>query len=231
MSIKNKINNLRAILISILTPARKNNALGLYQRTIAYSIWIVIVLSAASIILEAIQTNSHWITFFENCLIGVVCSTIVVIVTSILQFKAEQERCIRDYLSVLFEFLTLYEKCLCDESVNQRICQAIFDCYGDLLDVEFEVVWYNQKKEKQYLDLIRKTLHLETVFMSSKRGNYLDAIKEIGVEAYNDAVESAIVFSKDYELRKINRFEYLKIDLNEEEDTAGKNQVPISSDD
>ena len=67
--------------------------------------------------------------------------------------------------------------------------------------------------------------------MPSKRGNVLDAIKELGVEAYNDAVESAIVFSKDYELRDINRFAYLKIDLNREKDTAGKNQPPIDSDD
>ena len=231
MSIKNKIKNLRAILISILKPVRKNNALGLYQRTIAYSIWIIFLLSVASIVLEAIQSNCHWVSFFENCLIGVVCSTIVVIVTSILQFKAEQERCIKDYISVLFTFMALYEKCLTDESVNQRVCQEIFNCYGDLIDVEYEVVWYNQKKEKQYFDLIRKTLRLETVFMPSKRGNVLDAIKELGVEAYNDAVESAIVFSKDYELRDINRFAYLKIDPNKEKDTAGKNQPPIDSDD
>lgn len=231
MSIMNKIKNLRATLISILKPVRKNNALGLYQRTIAYSIWIVFVFSVASIVLEATQPHCHWITFLENCLMGIVCSTIVVIVTSVLQFKSEQERCIREYISVLFTFLALYGTCLSGEDVNQRVCQEIFNCYGDLIDVEYEVVWYNQKKEKQYLDLIRKTLRLETVIMRSKRGNVLDAIKGLGIEAYNEAVESAILFSKDYELRDINRFEYLKIDLNEERDTADKNQLPDGSDD
>lgn len=229
MSIKNKIKNLRAILISILKPVKKNNALGLCQRTIAYSIWIVIVLSVASIVLEAIHSKSHWISFSQNCLLGVVCSTIVVIVTSILQFKAEQERCIRDYISVLFTFMVLYKKCLIEEDVNQRVCQEIFDCYGDLLDVEFEIVWYNQKKEKQYYNLIRDTLPLETVIMRSKRSNVLEAIKELGVEAYNDAVKSAIAFSNDYELRNINRFAYLKIDLKEEKGTVVKNQLPIGS--
>ena len=151
--------------------------------------------------------------------------------TSVLQFKAEQERCIRDYISVLFSFMALYKKCLRDEGVNQRICQEIFNCYGDLIDVEYEVVWYNQKKQKQYYDLILKTLPLETVVMRSKRDSVLDAMKELGIEAYNDAVDSAILFSKEYELREINRFECLKIDLNEEKDTADKNQLPDGSDD
>ena len=44
---------------------------------------------------------------------------------------------------------------------------------------------------------------------------------------YNDAVESAVVFSNDYELRDINRFAYLKIDLKEEKGTTGNNQVPM----
>lgn len=125
--------------------------------------------------------------------------------------------------------MVLYKKCLIEEDVNQRVCQEIFDCYGDLLDVEFEIVWYNQKKEKQYYNLIRDTLPLETVIMRSKRSNVLEAIKELGVEAYNDAVKSAIAFSNDYELRNINRFAYLKIDLKEEKGTVVKNQLPIGS--
>ena len=71
--LRNTVKNIKMIIL----PTHIHGTLGMCQRTIAVSIWIVFVLLVLSIILESINNNG-WIGMLENYCIGIACSSLIV---------------------------------------------------------------------------------------------------------------------------------------------------------
>ena len=63
--------------------------LKLYKRTIIVSIWIFAIFLTSSIILKVLVRDNDTISFLQNYIIGITCSILVVIITTLLQYKSE----------------------------------------------------------------------------------------------------------------------------------------------
>lgn len=95
-------------LCAYLKPIKGHGTIGMFQRTIVYSEWVLILSVVISIALECInKTHGGWIHFFENFAIGIACSDVVVLVTTITQFKHIRNEKFEDYNSTLFQFFVV----------------------------------------------------------------------------------------------------------------------------
>lgn len=71
-----------------------------YKITLYVSIVLFFVFAILSIILNCLNYNG-WISFSINWCVGIACSLAVVIITTLVQFKVEQERAINKLASIL----------------------------------------------------------------------------------------------------------------------------------
>jgi len=108
----NMLKSTHVFLKNLLKPKKSNNTLFLYQRTIAVSLWIIIILGVASIGIEVVNSSNHWIIFIQNGMVGIACSAVVVVVTVYLQFKTEQGKNIETHNKCLYQLLTCINDCL-----------------------------------------------------------------------------------------------------------------------
>ena len=83
-----------------------------YKTTLIISVIIFLLLAITSTILNFFNLpNRNWISFFINWSVGIGCSTVVVIVTTLIQYRIEQDRLINkcaDCLRGLFFHNSLF---------------------------------------------------------------------------------------------------------------------------
>ena len=66
-----------------------------FKTTLIISVIIFFLLAIISILLNFFNSSDrYWISFFINWSVGISCSTVVVIVTTLIQYRIEQDRLI-----------------------------------------------------------------------------------------------------------------------------------------
>lgn len=208
--------SIHAFLKNLLKPKKSNNTLFLYQRTIAVSIWIIILLGIASIVIEGINNNNHWVIFIQNVMIGIVCSAVIVVVTVYLQFKTEQGKNIEAHNNCLYRLLTCINDCLFLTDFTRKEEQFLLDSANEEIYKYFRSVnklcWYDSKKSTKFYDIMIKVLPLIVpIIRKDPIRTLIEYRNEITLEKYNIAVEAARIFAQDYlATDEQNRFESLK---------------------
>lgn len=212
--LRNTVKNIKMIIL----PTHIHGTLGMCQRTIAVSIWIVFVLLVLSIILESINNNG-WIGMLENYCIGIACSTLVVIVTVVIQFKNEQFRAVRDYNDFLLQILCLVQKTL--KRVNnknlkispneiQRRYEDLFQMLSDYIDIAPTLYWYDHNI---YNDHMRLYLELTMIYVKlthdDRNQSKEQLLKSISPKKMKEIYKRAQRYGEHFKVKDINLFNEL----------------------
>lgn len=214
-------NSVSYFLRSLLIPAKGSDSLSLHQKTVTISIWIIMILTISSILIEGFDSKNHWLIFVENLMIGIVCSAFVVVITVFLQFKVEQENRIKEHNSAVYKLLSCIKVCMFETPLpytqEERekeldILDSLYENRDRYLDNGLGLCWYSSRKMQEYFDVLTKVLPLIIPLLKKYPILCLEDYREtITPQMYNDAVNAAIVFNADYASRETgNRFEALK---------------------
>lgn len=131
--------------------------LKLYRSTIIASFVVATGALCTGLLCEWFRFP-HW-AFVQNLAIGLFCSLLVVIITSVLQYKHTQKKDFNEYARALWNLVSkmeeayLIEDCAFMDEFYEPIFKKVddafvrFDLYVD------ELVWFSPKKQK-YTDLV-----------------------------------------------------------------------------
>ena len=145
--------------------------IGTYQRIIVISIWIIICGSFLSVVFNAFPQNS-WMNLLCNYAIGITCSAIVLLVSTIIQFVSDRNRIANEFsVKVLILLTYLLEvvdgnisECVDNRNKRKLINDMITDCektgYSSLF-------WFNVDSFDIYLKVNQYILGLRTAFYSN----------------------------------------------------------------
>ena len=157
-------------LIAVFRPIKGHGTIGMYQRAIVYSEWVLIVSVTLSVVLEVYNTeHTGWIQFFENYAIGTACSVVIVIVTTLIQFFHFSNQQINKAYSNLDRLqcsliLILDRK----KELNGELPLAKYKRMLKPLEeyelLSEELFWFRTKIEKQYKVLEVKLLKLVLLY-------------------------------------------------------------------
>lgn len=143
-------------LFAYLKPIKGHGTIGMLQRTIVYSEWVLIFSVIISFILECVNSyHDGWLQYFENFAIGIACSDVIVIVTTFTQFFSERNNTFDVFYNSSFNWICyLYEASYATQLGNQKRVRKFLVlikkeseiCTKPLLNL----FWFNQKYEYPY---------------------------------------------------------------------------------
>lgn len=142
--------------VAYLKPIKGHGTIGMFQRTIVYSEWVLVVSVISSIVLESFNTgHGGWIQFFENFAIGIACSDVIVIVTVVIQFLSERDRKLSRYKSsvlIICMYLYKYRKAYINsETENTQVYVGeLAKGIKQYRDDSIKLFWFNVKTNDQY---------------------------------------------------------------------------------
>ena len=205
----------------LLIPAKGSDSLSLHQKTVTISIWIILLLTLSSILIEGFDSKNHWLIFVENLMIGIVCSAFVVVITVFLQFKAEQENRIKEHNSAVYKLLSCIKVCMFETPLPYTqeehekeldVLDSLYENCDRYLDNGLGLRWYSARKMHEYYDALTSVIPLIIPLLERYTFLCLEDYRErITPQMYDVAVDAAIVFSADYASPETgNRFESLK---------------------
>ncbi len=154
-------------LLAYLKPIKGYGTIGMLQRTIVYSEWVLIISVVISIILQCFNINNDgWIQFFENYAIGIACSVVIVIVITVTQFISERNGVYNDYYYSLFELLSHLDLAYSDQKTNNKkslnlMLKLIKEDLAENTKISQNLYWFNIKKDEQFRRVITKTYYLK----------------------------------------------------------------------
>ena len=125
----------------------------LYKRTITASIVAAVVFFVISVICEFWNFNHY--AFMQNYCVGIACSLVVVIITSLLQYKHEQSKLFAEYCTAVREMVSVLGQAFCgyeDSQLGDKLCESLcnkihaaFDTYDKC---DKELIWFSKRKAK-----------------------------------------------------------------------------------
>ncbi len=150
----------------------------LYKRTIIASIGAASVFFALSVMCEFMQFPHY--QFALNYFAGITCSLIVVIITSYLQFKHENNRALDEYSAALRIMISALATAFCgfeDGQIKDKLCESVCykikESFDSFERCDKELVWFSIRKQKQqglvYMSYQRLYCDFMGTFYRSKR--------------------------------------------------------------
>lgn len=158
--------------------------LKLYKRTIIVSIWIFAVFLISSIILRILVPDNDTISFLQNYIIGITCSILVVIITTILQYKSEYERIMSDLISTLRRLILSLSVALFyqEENVEEVYCREIIEKIKDECDklnqLNQTFYCFSKKNRQKHNELVKIFIKLYIPLLDSSKHSYYDMLNE-----------------------------------------------------
>lgn len=177
------------------TPIKGYGTLGMYHWFIILSEWVLVISVVTSVILE-INNPKHegWIQFIENYAIGIACSDVIVLATSIAQFISERNKHAKKFYSsanVISYFLYAFKADY--ESFGKRHSQQFAD--GLLMHIKQftsnnheQLYWFNITKDDMYNQLDGELCSIAVWLDSSPDDIYemtYNDIKDLIVDTYD----------------------------------------------
>lgn len=135
----------------------------MYQRTIVYSLWVFVISVVISVVIELSKGDNSFLNFLEMFSVGIACSDIVVIITTVTQFKAERDRKLFDFYLWVFNIVAYFNNYF-ELEENDRIAQTpkykkIIKQISDTLDMFSKyntMFWFSINIEDEYLKIIKQ---------------------------------------------------------------------------
>lgn len=153
-------------------PIKGYGTIGMYQRTIVYSLWVLVICFLLSIFLELFKGNNTFLGFVETYAIGIACSDVVVIVTSITQFKSERERMVREYYYSVFELVVyLYNLLECKEEGYLIETHDISLKFEKTESYIASMFWFDKTKQEKYSKVVGNILRIRINYFKHEKEN------------------------------------------------------------
>lgn len=159
----------------------------LYKKTLIISVIVFSVSVILSIVFEfTCISKFRAVSFLLDYMIGIACSSIVVIITTLLQFMYEQKKLINSIISgiqILFFHcwggamaLTSPEEVPC--TLWKNYCEEIYEELRKISKDLSGIEWFSKKQNKKMIDLHRAVLGMmvETINFSNYKDIVLNAI-------------------------------------------------------
>lgn len=158
--------------------------LKLYKRTIIVSIWIFAIFLTSSIILKVLVRDNDTISFLQNYIIGITCSILVVIITTLLQYKSEYEKVMSEFISTLRQLILSLSVAFSyqEEDVEEIYCREIIEKIKDECDKlnQLNKIFYcfNRKIRQRHIELVKIIIKLYIPLLDNSNDSYYDVLKE-----------------------------------------------------
>ena len=206
---------------AFLKPIKGHGTVGMFQRTIVYSVWVLICTFAISIILECInQKHEGWLQYIENYAIGIACSDAIVIITTITQFKHIRNEKFEDYNSTLFQLFVVLtnivdiKKSGTKEELSTNLkylCEDIHH-YSSLAE---ELFWFKLKYNVPFHQLSLKM----RVLIANLEKEYPPKDLYVGEKEIDSCIKKAKEFMRLIKPHSLNLLDF----FNEEDKKQGDN--------
>lgn len=214
---KQRIKDFIRFIKNVLLPQKSSSYLAVFQKTIAVCLWIVLLSVIGAVVIEAIQIESHWLSFLENILVGVSCSAFVVIVSAYLQFVSEHSKLYRKHNAALNYFLAnVYFEIETPSETHDFRSWRIEKLKSDrreYADICLDLIWYDPVKERLFRDLLGKVFRI--IFAVDNFCLTEQSLEKIDVspKSFNETVDAAIALADTEEAPSNDLFKLLKIDV------------------
>lgn len=207
-----------------------------YKTTLIISVIIFLLLAITSTVLNFFNLpNRNWISFYINWSVGIGCSTVVVIVTTLIQYKIEQDRLLNkcaDCLRVLFFHNSFFGSTFNDDCIRNDYTANVLDKIENNwrksieTDNEKLIEYLNQlefisKSNQKVLSEILKISYRLQISSIAKEECSNERIEEILKREYEKITGDIILMSEKLLKFKISKF-------NKDELTKFINQIKQS---
>ena len=197
--------------------SRSRTTLGILRKTVVISLLVTMLLFASTIAIEVIGTDNHWLSTVQNIFIGVGCSLVVVVITSIIQFKAEINKLEEMFFSALYPLLSRIQNMEnldydnIDKQEYYRIYGLVRDHYQKYDSVADKMIWFSFEKNRKFIKLNMQLLLLYDHISDSNRSTS-DTIKQpVDKDKLSEIIKESRDFADylNYRLGKVNIFDFL----------------------
>jgi len=192
-----------------------------FKTTLIISVIIFFLLAIISIFLNFFNSSDrYWISFFINWSVGIGCSTVVVIVTTLIQYRIEQDRLINkcaDCLRGLFFHNSFFGSLFNDDCIRNDYTANVLDKIENNwrksieTDNEKLIEYLNQlefisKSNQKVLLGLSKTSNLLQISFIAKEDCSHEKIEEILKREYGKITSDIISMSEKLLKFKISKF-------------------------
>lgn len=160
----------------------------LYKKTLKYSIVLLLVCVFLSFVFEfSCLSKLNLASFLLDYMIGVACSIIVVVVTTYLQFKYEQEKTLKSILSNIqfffFDYLLIVLSLDPDEETPDKLWEYYYDeTYNGIKKISSELSnleWFSKAKSKTSGELQVAVLSIMTDMVKASGRRNREGLSQI----------------------------------------------------
>ena len=200
----------------------------LYKKTLKYSIVLLLVCVFLSFVFEfSCLSKFNLASFLLDYTIGVACSIIVVVVTTYLQFKYEQEKTLKSILSNIqfffFDYLLIVLSLDPDEETPDKLWEYYYDeTYNGIKKISSELSnleWFSKAKSKTSGELQIAVLSIMTDMVKASGRSNREGLSQIIDNPMLRVVKNkAILLADSHEYYKeeiIKNYEEIQKELDE----------------
>lgn len=216
-SFKNKFKSSKPgfFIEKCLVPTKQSGPLAKYQKIISFGIRVSIICLVLSFLFFFYEEKVLFFSLLKDLFVGIFCSMIVVIMTSILQFQKTREEMFEVFYDKVF-ILTGQYKALMDLNGHIDVERAK-ECYVEMKDIKniydgvsFKFYWFSREKLNEYSIVVSNVeiifLNLKNIVEKGGRGiegfknkesvsNIVNEMKKLSETYYEDKYN---LFKKDF---------------------------------
>ena len=152
---------------------RGRGNVGTLQNIVVICIWITIISLLLSVL--SFIFNNRICNLIGNYFMGIFCSSIVALITTIIQFCRERNHRWKEFNNIVFRLtIALYKYSTCDEKSTEddilRNYDVLKDCIDDFYDFGNTLYWFNNIKENLYnVMMIKLTFIVTVIFLNYEK--------------------------------------------------------------
>lgn len=192
-----------------------------FKTTLIISVIIFFLLAIISIFLNFFNSSDrYWISFFINWSVGIGCSTVVVIVTTLIQYRIEQDRLINkcaDCLRGLFFHNSSFGSLFNDDCIRNDYTANVLDKIENnwrksietdnekLIEYLNQLEFISKSNQKVLLELSKTSYFLQISFIAKEDCSH-EKIEEILKREYEKITSDIISMSEKLIKFKISKF-------------------------
>ncbi len=160
----------------------------LYKNTLKYSVVVFFACVFLSFVFEfSCLSKLNIVSFLSDYMIGIACSIVVVIITTYLQFKYEQEKTLKSILSnvhfFFFDYLLIVLSLDPDEETPDKLWEYYYDeTYNGIKKISSELSnleWFSKTKSKTSGELQIAVLSIMTDMVKASGRSNREGLSQI----------------------------------------------------
>lgn len=194
--------------------------LKLYRRILCYSVAVALIALILSILFEFAISNYLYdiLKYVSNVMIGIFCSTLVVILTTYLQYKAEQSNLLRLLSTKTRKLVFKYSLAEYEPEENENVSEHYFSkqidelsvSLKDVNDITTELCFCRKKYNEQLEEIIRSILKCRIIAHSDVDLSPKEALSDLIKNSKNEIIivcQNMLMMSvHEYDKKEFQRY-------------------------